>query len=130
VKLSPDTLFAECGKLRRGRYFPTEQDVTNPLPNERTRVRRETSRFIDILGEREWKWAPPGTNKDLTDPGRLELTIRSKGHTIEVKTTLDSISDPRSRAEHALGRVIRTIRGAAGGKLCGNTRFYGLGILS
>jgi hypothetical protein len=130
VKLTKGALFYECGKLQRGRYFPAEQEVVNLRASQERTVVREASAFFESYSEREWSWAPPGMNKDLTDPGEVKLLMRVEGKTVKVETSLDSIADARHRGERGLARVVRTMRGAAGGKLCGNSQFFGLGFTS
>lgn len=126
-KFSSGKLFKECGKVRRGRYM-AEDHALLPLRNANGGpLTRQANDFVSVYRERKWSWDAPGTNKGLADPGMLKISLQLGGRKVEVETSLDSISDPKSRAERSLRGLVLSLRGVAGGELCGNRDFYGLG---
>jgi len=126
-KFSSGKLFKECGKVRRGRYM-AENHALLPLRNANGGpLNRQANDFLSVYQERKWRWDAPGTNRSLADPGVLKMSLQLGGRKVEVETSLDSISDPKSRAERSLRGLVLSLRGIAGGELCGNREFYGLG---
>lgn len=128
-KFAGGKIFKECGKVRRGRFL-AEDHVLLPLRNPNGGpLTRQANDFLEVYRERKWNWDAPGTNKSLADPGILKMSLQIGGKRVEVNTSLDSISDPKSRVERSLRSLVLSLRGVAGGELCGNKQFYGLGAV-
>jgi hypothetical protein len=128
-KFTGATLFKECGTVNRGRYVPEEQDVREVRNFRGGPVAQQARSFVGTYRTKKWTWDEPGTHRSLADPGEVRLSLNAGSEKIKVATSLDSISDPRSSAERALSKLVRSVRGVAGGKMCGNAEFYGLGYL-
>ncbi|RMG44431.1 MAG: hypothetical protein D6719_01875 [Candidatus Dadabacteria bacterium] len=128
IKLSENTLFKECGNIKRGRFYATEQEVTFVTVTQRDRLDSLAAELRIYLKTHTFRPERPGDNSSLFDPGRLSLSVEYKdGETVSFETSLDSVSNASRGSEKRIKKLVSALRGAAGGILCGRKEFFGIG---
>lgn len=121
-------LFQECGEIRHGRYLAKEQKI-KPLTSESTEtLQTRLDKIARYMLENSPSFDDPGDNVGLADPGVFSFRAKYGSDQVEIETSYDSISAPSSYAEKRLKKVVQAVRASAGGILCGNASFYGIGF--
>ena len=126
-KLFNGKLYKECGQIKRGRFTPAEQDLLTLSAEPAQRLNTQAQELWQQLVPSAPKLPEPGTNKNFADPGKVIITLRSSGAAREAKTSLDSVTNQGEQTLVKIKRLLELLRGEAGGKLCNNQTFYGLG---
>lgn len=126
-KAQGSKLFIECGKIRRGRFVPQNQDIF-PLSESEQAALYSKAYAVKHFANRDFD--KPGDNSSLIDPGQALVTITvpaSQGEEkTSVKTSVDAVSSQISPADTAVYQLASTLRKASGGSPCGNKSFYGI----
>jgi len=126
-KLQGDSLFVECGPVVGGRFQANQQEFI-ALGQEGSDALFESARSaIELYNSRDWLLDEPGRSNSFFDPGQFYLTAALKdGTNITLKTSLDTISEPKSRLTSELRELAIMLRGSIGSPPCSNRSFYGL----
>lgn len=119
-------LFKECGNVRRSKFVAAQQDIQPLDQAEIEAISKEAGSLAQILESDSPSFREPGTNANFADPGQFILNFSTSEDTYEVKTNLDSVTEPFGPAQRALKSLAVSIRKLAG-NMCGNGEFYGLG---
>lgn len=125
-KVSAGRLFAECGKIKAGRYVPIEQESDEVEADLAGQIGEAVQGVLSADAELEHPYDEPGSNRSMMDPGQLYLTLAFGEEVKSIKTSLDSVSEPTGSRERKLLKLLRLMRGASGEPLCGNREFYGV----
>jgi len=125
-KLFQGKLYKECGLIKRGRFAPDTQDLASLPAEAALSLEQQISDLANYLKAN--KEAPPkaGTNKGFADPGQVNLSLDSEAGKFSVKTSVDAVSNAEIPLTRKIKRLVESMRGEAGGKLCGNTEFFGI----
>jgi hypothetical protein len=124
-KFAGGKLFFECGEIRRGRFAPEDQEFIEVEPDIREALDASGGDLAQYLAGRKYSLDKPGKNSSLLDPGQLYLTMRFGGQTTEIRTSLDSVTEPDSGTERKIATFVEELRGATPKEPCGNRTFYG-----
>jgi hypothetical protein len=125
-KLSGDSLYKECGPIKRGRQYAAEQEVV-PLPSEyRPLIDEAAAAVISALSVPNTVLAKPGASSGIFDPGEISLALKTEQTKVKVATSLDTVSDPDGPTEEKILKLVKLVRTAAGLPFCGTTQFYGI----
>ena len=116
-------IYRECGFIRRGRHKAEHQAFLQLSEEELNSIQFLSYKFIEESGDTSFD--EPGDNRGLADPGIIEIALEQDGERADVKTSLDSISEPNRRAERHLLRLVEQVRGL-GEVICNNTTFFGI----
>ena len=130
-KLSYNSVYFECGEIRRGRYLPRHQEFIDVASDLQQEIFSAANTTLDDRARNELALDPPGKNKNLADPGVFTLTIvPSSGETVILSTSLDSVTNRGRELERDMEKLARLLRKSAGNNVCGSPSFYGLQPLS
>lgn len=125
-------LFVECGVAKGGRFIPSYQTLDTLSPNNRASVEEQISVLLSTSTYRNNAFDSPGKSNSLFDPGKFELSFRmaerGERKAIDIKTSLDAVSDPTDKAEQALLKIAKLFREGVSttDALCKNRDFYGI----
>jgi hypothetical protein len=131
--LSSNSLFFECGKIRRGKNIPESQGIVS--------LEGATSSEIVLLGMEilgraatsdPLSLAEPGNLKGFMDSGKVVLNLSTKDNrTAEINTGLNQVSEPLTSLERSLLKLSKLLRAQVKNSrgsdiLCGNDIFFGI----
>lgn len=129
-------LFVECGKILGGRYIPTFQKMSALSPESQKQVNQALSIAVSTEKYKKGAFDKPGANSSFFDPGKFELSFAgsvapaTELQTLsgEVKTSLDSITEPSSVTEKELLKLAAAIRTGVNfyDPICNHREFYGV----
>jgi hypothetical protein len=122
-KVDGSKLFVECGKIRRGRFIPQQQQV---FPVTAEELAELSKRAWQVSLYKDQSFDEPGDNSSLIDPGQAYITLGFGNSSLEIKTSLDAVSSQTSLGETALYSFVSNMRALAGGTLCATKSFYGI----
>jgi len=125
-KYIPGNLYRECGHITRGRFLPEFQGFVPVPKSDVALVQKRVAQIAAQVQDLNPSYDLPGKSKGMFDPGQYILTIRYSSENVQVRTALDSVTEPKNNAEKSLASLAETFRRLGGGMLCGNTDFYGL----
>lgn len=125
-KISGDTLYKECGPIKRGRQYAAEQEVVQISSEMRPRIDEAAAKVIEALAVPNTILAKPGTGSGIFDPGQLTLALQSEKSKVSIATSLDTVSEPEGRTEEKIRDLVALVRTAAGLPFCGVNQFYGI----
>ena len=125
LKLSNNQLYKECGPINRGRFAPLSQEFVTIERARNQELLDLAANLSDFVRTHGSSFEKPGTNKSFADPGQVLITLEGAPN-LEIKASLDSISNAKNPAESKVKKLVESMRGAAGGTLCGNQQFYGI----
>lgn len=123
-KLGDNTLFSECGSIRRGRFLPQNHEITRLSPEQLKSIHSLAGSIQTNPSKNQFE--TPGDNSWLADPGQFTLQIESENGMQKINASLDSISSASTTRERELQAIASQMRQIAGGSPCGNNNFFGL----
>ena len=125
-KISGSRLFYECGMLRTGRTFPGTNNIVSLNEDQLSAFRTKAWEFVNYYNQNKPSLEEPGTGSGMADPGLLTLRIRIGDTTLELKTSVDSVSEKKTPLESRLNGLATLIRSLPKETLCSNVDFYRL----
>lgn len=125
-KLSDNSLFFECGTIRGGRYFASEQELTSVSPELLSNLNGKANAIVKLLSMSKTELPASGSSKHLADPGEFKLLLNHKTSEHSITTAFDPIAEPSSLIERRVNEFTLLVRSVAKEGLCGNLSFFGL----
>ena len=123
-----DKLFIECGAVKGGENVAQEQNIIPLEEDDQTFLIERLNDLYELLQNSNFKFEEPNQGSGFANSGECSLHFSANNNNYHIDTSLDSISDASTPAEHRLRRLAETFR-ALGNTPCGFKTFYGLGIL-
>ena len=124
-KLVGDKLFGECGRIKAGRHYAVDQNVSTLLPEKRTELAALSAEVLDSIKD-EASFRPPGKNAHFADPGKLTIKIKSADESYKLESSLDGIATGSGSDRDRVLHLVEAMRGATTQELCHNPNFYGI----
>ena len=131
--LSGNSLFFECGMIRRGKNIPSAQGVIQLKDSSSSAV---VLLGMEILGRaavsNPLSLAEPEDQKSFADSGKVILNLQTKDNkSAQLNTALNEVSDPLTALERNILKLskmlraeVKDVRGDEA--LCGNESFFGI----
>jgi len=123
-KISGETLFFECGILKRGHHQVKGELVEKLKARQRQELASKTWGLSQSLTGLKEPFEKPGQSRNMFDPGRISVLAELPNRKIEIESSLDSIASPQNRAQTATLRLVGFVRGLVSNEPCGLRDFY------
>lgn len=126
--LRDHSLLIECGDIQFGRQIPQFQDVAVISDQQADSISALTSDLGHELERHNWMLDSPGDADGFFDPGQFFLSLRNfpKRGDLELKTSLDSVSQPAKGITRDLKKFAQSVRALPSSPPCSNRNFFGI----
>lgn len=125
-KISPGGVFLECGEFIRGRPEPQNQRFIPSDKIDLTEVREKAATVSRVVGGNNSGLPSPGKGDSMFDPGQFVLSIGEGGVTLDLKTSINAVSDATDPTLKAMKSLAVAVRRALKTDNCGKDDFYGI----
>lgn len=125
-KISPGGVFIECGEFVRGRPEPTTQKFIPSDSLELAAVREKAAVVQRLISAENSPLPPEGKGDSMFDPGQFSLSLGEGENLVELKTTVNAVSDADTPITRSLKSFAVTLRKALKTEDCGKDDFYGI----
>lgn len=125
-KISPGGIFLECGEFVRGRPAPEDQKFIPSDSVDLSEVREKAATVKRLIDESPGGLPTPGKGDSMFDPGQFLVSIGQGSSNIDLKTTINAVSDAADPAARALKSLAVAVRRALKTEDCGKNDFYGI----
>jgi hypothetical protein len=131
-KVTPSTLYVQCGRMVRGRLGPTEEALITVTPEARKELNRRMAAFYQSRTVGGFSWPYPGNSNDISGTGKVSLTtvkIRAGGKLETLKpleTSFDAVKQQQSNPSTLLLSLLKGLKASSQSTACGKKSFFGL----
>ncbi len=125
-----ENIFVTCGSLHRGRSVHEFENFLSLSKEENTALLSFVAELLPELEKNASRLLEPGTGLSPLGPGKLYFRVLTDEGERSWTIAFDPISEPKKYVEKRLKRFVEELRATAGGVLCGNSDFYGIGFAS
>jgi hypothetical protein len=124
-KLEGNRVFAECGKIKRGKFQPETQKFVTITLEQRLALMDSLANGYSTFGDAKLP-QPEKNSTGFFGPGEYVLSIRGGASEKTLRTGVDNVASGSRAAERRLVEFTQLLRAVPPETMCGNESFYGI----